>query len=48
MLLYTSGEKILPYLRLPEKATAYSVATKAGKISFFSLLSQTIVGFGIL
>lgn len=28
---YTSGEKLPPYLRLPEKAIAYSVAIKVGK-----------------
>jgi 2-C-methyl-D-erythritol 2,4-cyclodiphosphate synthase len=27
----TSGEKLPPYLRLPEKAIAYSVAIKVGK-----------------
>jgi hypothetical protein len=29
--LDTSGEKLSPYLRLPEKAIAYSVAIKVGK-----------------
>ena len=29
--IYTSGEKLPPYLRLPEKAIAYSVAIKVGK-----------------
>jgi hypothetical protein len=28
---YTSGEKLPPYLRLPEKAIAYGVAIKVGK-----------------
>jgi hypothetical protein len=28
---YTSGEKLPPYLRLPEKAIAYSVAIKVSK-----------------
>ena len=28
---YTSGEKLPPYLRLPEKAVAYSVAIKVSK-----------------
>jgi hypothetical protein len=28
---YTSGEKLPPYLRLPEKTIAYSVAIKVGK-----------------
>ena len=27
----TSGEKLPPYLRLPEKAIAYSLAIKVGK-----------------
>jgi type I restriction-modification system DNA methylase subunit len=30
-LRYTSGEKLPPYLRLPEKAIAYSIAIKVGK-----------------
>ena len=29
--VYTSGEKLPPYLRLPEKAIAYSVAIKVSK-----------------
>jgi transposase len=29
--VYTSGEKLPPYLRLPEKAIAYSIAIKVGK-----------------
>ena len=29
--LHTSGEKLSPYLRLPEKAIAYSIAIKVGK-----------------
>jgi Glycosyltransferase len=28
---YTSGEKLPPYLRLPEKAIAYSITIKVGK-----------------
>jgi len=28
---YTSGEKLPPYLRLPKKAIAYSIAIKVGK-----------------
>jgi hypothetical protein len=31
IILYTSGEKLPPYLRLPEKAIAYSVAIKVSK-----------------
>ena len=31
ILKYTSGEKLPPYLRLPEKAIAYSVAIKVRK-----------------
>jgi len=30
-ICYTSGEKLPPYLRLPEKAITYSVAIKVGK-----------------
>jgi len=30
-LIYTSGEKLPPYLILPERAIAYSVAIKVGK-----------------
>ena len=30
-LSHTSGEKLPPYLRLSEKAIAYSVAIKVGK-----------------
>jgi len=30
-IIYTSGEKLPPYLRLPEKAIAYSVAIKVSK-----------------
>ena len=30
-LHYTSGEKLPPYLRLPKKAIAYSIAIKVGK-----------------
>jgi hypothetical protein len=30
-VLDTSGEKLPPYLRLPEKAIAYSVAIKVSK-----------------
>ncbi len=29
--IHTSGEKLPPYLRLPEKAIAYSVAIKVGR-----------------
>ena len=31
IILHTSGEKLPPYVRLPEKAIAYSVAIKVSK-----------------
>jgi hypothetical protein len=57
-LHYTSGEKLPPYLRLPEKAIAYSVAIKGDQRLLevclpFSFLDEVIfhvitslVGFG--